>query len=194
MAPSELGHELKPIEEVRDIILSLVETLPAESCPLAQAHERVLREDIVAGELVPPFDNSAMDGYAVHSSDLDGASEEHPVTLRVEGEIRAGVIADAVLARGSAVRIMTGAPIPAGCDAVVPHELTRIGESEVTFTAPAATGKNVRPAGGDMRPGDRPLETGSVLRSTQLAIAASLGRADLRVTRTPRVAILSPGD
>ncbi|MEC7923111.1 MAG: gephyrin-like molybdotransferase Glp, partial [Planctomycetota bacterium] len=98
------------------------------------------------------------------------------------------------LAAGSAVRIMTGAPLPPGAESVVPHELTEFTDTEVTFSDPIEAGRNVRPAGGDMRPGDVPLGPGAVLGPSQLGIAATLGYASLEVSRRPRVAILSPGD
>ena len=194
MTLRELGHDLRPIEEVRDLVLSHIDLLSEEICPLTSAHGRVLREDLVARDSVPPFDNSAMDGYAVLVSDLAGASEETPVTLRVRGEVPAGATAGAAVAPGETLRIMTGAPLPPGAEAVVPHELTRRGDGEVSFFAPVPRGKNIRLAGGDMKPGDRPVLKGQVLSSSRLGIASTLGYFELRVTRVPRVAIISPGD
>ncbi len=190
----ELGKDLLPLEEVRAEILSHIEVLPAERCPLARSHGRVLREDLDAREEVPPFTNSAMDGYAVRSSDLAGAAPGSPVTLRATGTIAAGSAGGGPLEPRSAVRIMTGAPVPAGADAVVPHELTLAAEDRVVFENPVREGQNVRRAGSDLRPGDVPLRAGRWLRGPQLAVAATLGRGEVLVTRRARVAILSSGD
>lgn len=194
MARHELGHRLAPLEEVRETILSHVQPLAAERVPLTEAHGRVLREDLVAREEMPSFDNSAMDGYAVRVSDLTGATEASPVTLAVQGGLPAGVPGGPPLEPGKAVRVMTGAPLPRGAEAVVPHELTRFTSTDVTFFKEARAGENVRCAGGDLRPGDAPLRRGEVLRPPRLAVAAALGYADLLVTRVPRVAVLSQGD
>lgn len=190
----ELGHDLSPLETVRATILSHVEPLPVETRALSAAAGAVLREDLVAHEQVPPFDNSAMDGFAVRAADVEGASEERPVTLPVVAITAAGNPGAARLAPGEAIRIMTGAPLPAGAESVVPHEITRFDGRTVTFFRPARSGQNVRRAGGDLEIGDVPLSAGTVLSGPQLAIAASLGRSRLRVTRAARVAILSPGD
>jgi molybdopterin molybdotransferase len=115
------------------------------------------------------------------------------VTLPVAGELPAGEVA-APLAPGTAVRIMTGAPIPPGADAVVPHELTTFDAAAVSFRGPARAGQNIRAAGSDLRPGAVPLRAGTLLRGPQLALLASLGRAAVQVTRAPKVAVLSPGN
>lgn len=190
----ELGHELISLEEARETMLSLIGTIDTETCATPEAFGRVLRQEVEARDLIPPFDNSAMDGYAVHAADLAAASGENPVTLPVAFRLQAGEVAEEPLAAGSAVRIMTGAPLPPGAEAVVPHELTEFTDTEVTFSDPIEAGRNVRPAGGDMRPGDVPLGPGAVLGPSQLGIAATLGYAELEVSRRPRVAILSPGD
>jgi len=190
----ELGHELLSVEDARAEILSHLGPLPAETRPLADAYNRVLREDLVAEALIPPFDNSAMDGYAVRSADLAEAAPGRPAALRLLASIAAGSKDVLSIAPGTTARIMTGAPMPAGADAVVPHELTRAEGGRVFFDAPAKAGGNIRRAGCDMRPGDAPLRSGERLRGPQLAVAAALGRPSLLVTMAPRVAILSPGD
>jgi molybdopterin molybdotransferase len=190
----ELGQELVSLESVRETILASFEPASAEELPLAEAHGRVLREDVVARESLPPFDNSAMDGFAVRGADIEAATDERPVTLQVRGGISAGDPGGFCLAPGSAIRIMTGAPVPPGAEAVVPHELTRWDQDQVSFFRPASKGQNIRAAGGDLRPGDVPLRSGVNLRGPQLAIAASLGYSRLRVTRPIRAAILSPGN
>ena len=190
----ELGHELISLEDARETMLSLIGAIDAEPCATTEAFGRVLRQAVEARDLIPPFDNSAMDGYAVHAADLAPAGKENPVTLPVAFRLRAGDAATEPLGAGSAARIMTGTPLPPGAEAVVPHELTTFTDIEVTFSAPIEAGRNVRLAGGDMKPGDVPLGPGAVLGPSQLGIAATLGYAELEVSRRPRVAILSPGD
>ena len=190
----ELGHELVPLEKVQEIVLSHVKGVPAERRPLAEAGGAVLREDVVARDTIPPFDNSAMDGFAVRVADLEKASEERPVTLGVQEVLAAGSSGDNPLAPGKAIRIMTGAPVPAGTEAVIPHELTRHDERQVTFSRPARPGQNIRRAGEDFNPGDVALRAGTVLRGPHLGIAATLGWAEVSVSRRLKVAILSPGD
>ncbi len=189
----ELGQDLTPFEEVRQFILDHIEPLPAEDVPLEEAWDRVLSEHVVCDEPVPGFDNSAMDGYVVRASDVATANAENPVTLEVTARVAAGDAADTPLTPGSAQRIMTGAPIPEGGDAVVPHELTESTETEVIFVVPARSGQNIRRAGGDLSPGDVAVLAGARLRGPQIALVASVGRRTVRATRRPRVAILSPG-
>ena len=190
----ELGKDLLPIEAVRAEILSFLEPLPAEPCPLARSFGRVLREDLAAHEPVPPFAHSAMDGYAVRAGDLAEAAPGHPVALAVVGTIAAGDGGDRPVGPRTAARIMTGAPVPAGADAVVPHELTSAAGDRVLFEAAAREGQNIRPAGSDLRPGDLPLRAGLRLGGPQMALVASLGRGEVLVTRRAKVAILSSGD
>src|SRR5262245_5707263 len=127
----ELGHELVPLESVRETILSSFEPAGTEEVSLAEAHGRVLREDVVARESLPPFDNSAMDGFAVRAADIEAATDERPVTLRLQGGVSAGDPGGLCLTPGSAIRIMTGAPVPAGAEAIVPHELTQLDQDRV---------------------------------------------------------------
>jgi molybdopterin molybdotransferase len=190
----ELGHELQPIEDVRAEILSSIAPLPAETCALAESYDRVLREDVAAPAPLPPFDNSAMDGYAVRSADLAAASPARPVSLRVMSVVPAGSGEVRTLEAGAAIPIMTGAPLPSGADCVVPRELVRVEGDAVRFEETSRPGANVRRRGSDLRPGDVPLRAGQRLRGPQLALAAALRRASLVVGRRPRVAIISPGD
>jgi molybdopterin molybdotransferase len=190
----ELGHDLIPPEEVREEILAAIRPIEAEECPLARASGRVLREGLAAGEPVPSFDSSAMDGYAVRIADLAGAAPGRPVALRVVATLPAGALRLEGVEPGTAVRIMTGAPVPPGADAVVPHELTRAAGDRVLFETPSRPGEHLRRAGADLRPGDAALAAGVRLGGPQLALAAALGRTRLRVSRRPRVAVLSTGD
>jgi molybdopterin molybdotransferase len=192
------------VEEARERILSLVDRMGVEDRPLSQAGGQVLAEDVVASGDVPPLANTSMDGYAVRASDTTGASESSPVRLRVIGELAAGYIFEGSVERGSAVRIMTGAPIPSGADAVVPFEETdeaasapiresgsfRKGVAEVVVLKAAKPGANVRVAGEDVKTGARVLPAGTTLHAPQIGLVASLGQATVRVYRRPVVALL----
>jgi molybdopterin molybdotransferase len=193
------------VEEALERILGFVDVLEAEEKPLLEALGQVLAEDVTASINIPPLDNTAMDGYAVRAADTEGASPDAPVTLRVTGEVAAGYVFEGAVAAGSAVRIMTGAPVPAGADAIVPFEETdepfdrapersRRIEASVRVFKQALPGANIRRAGEDVREGQTVLERGVVLRPSEIGVLASLGRARIRVVRRPVVAILSTGD
>ena len=193
------------IEEALQQLLAHVQALPEETKHPLQALGQVLAEDVAADFDIPPLDNTAMDGYAVRAEDTAGAAEASPRELSVIGEVAAGYVFEGALAPGTAVRIMTGAPIPEGADAVVPFE-----ETDEPFTRPpegarslsgtvhvlkeAVTGANVRRAGEDVRAGDGVLQRGTVLRPQEIGVIASLGRNEVRVIRRPVVAVLSTGD
>ncbi len=182
------------VAEALDRVLTGVPVLPAETLPLSLALGRVLAEPVVAGREIPPWDNSSMDGYAVRAADLRGASPAVPVTLTVVGEVAAGAMARDGVGRGQAYRILTGAPLPSGSDAVVPQEEVERDGARVVFTRPVEAGAYVRPRGEDIRPGDRMLEPGTELRPAALGVLAALGQARVRVYQRPRVAVLSTGD
>lgn len=164
--------------------------LDTESLPLSRTHGRILASDIDAPMALPPFDNSAMDGFALRHADLsDGET-----TLRLVGEQFAGRAQGLVVGEGECVRITTGAPMPAGADTVVIKENTRNeGERIVVLKAPAFGG-NVRRVGEDVAHGDRVLHAGSRLTPARVSLAASLGLASLPVARKPTVAVFSSGD
>ena len=193
------------VEEARERILAVVERLPAVSMPLADALGHVLAEDVTSPLTIPPLDNTAMDGYAVRAADTDGASPDSPVTLRVIGEVAAGYIYEGAVEPGTAVRVMTGAPIPRGADSVVPFEETdetagRVfgrfakGRDHVGVFKAALPGNNVRSAGEDITAGTTVLRAGTELHAAQIGVLASLGRAEVPVYRRPVVAIVSTGD
>ncbi len=193
------------IEEARARILAVVERLPAETKALAEAGGQVLAEDVVSPLTIPPLDNTAMDGYAVRGADTAAASEAAPVRLRVIGEVAAGYIYPGTVGPGEAVRIMTGAPLPRGADAIVPFEETdeppgrafgafAKGRDAVGVLKAATTGANVRDAGEDVTEGSLVLTAGTELGAAQLGVLASLGKAKVSVYRRPVVAILSTGD
>ncbi|KSB91543.1 molybdenum cofactor biosynthesis protein MoeA [Caulobacter vibrioides] len=163
--------------------------LGVEVVALPRAVGRVLAQDVVADRHQPPFDASAMDGWAIRRADYDPAR-----AFAVAGESAAGRAYPRTVQAGEAVRIFTGAPVPAGADLVViQEEATRDGD-RVTFAAGEAPKSNIRPAGGDFRSGDRLLEAGVRIDPWRLSLAAAAGRADLSVARRPKVAILATGD
>ena len=197
--------EMISVEEARARILEFIQRLPAEDKHLADALGQVLAEDVTSPITIPPLDNTAMDGYAVRAADTEGASQSRPRTLRVVGEVAAGYIYQGEVLPGTAVRIMTGAPIPLGADSVVPFEETdeppgRVfgsfakGRPEVGVYKAARSGNNVRRAGEDVVRGALVLREGTELHAAQIGVLASLGRQTVRVYRRPVVALLSTGD
>ena len=194
------GERLLTVEEAAERILAGVMALPAEAVPLDEAAGRVLAEPVHASVTLPPWDNTAMDGFAVRAADTAGASAESPVTLPVEGEVSAGHAPSSALAPGTAVRITTGAMIPPGADAVVPVEDTdaRPGAdalpARVAIRRAATLGDNIRRTGSDVAAGARLLEPGAVVGPAALALLAAAGVATVRVHRRPRVAAIATGD
>ncbi|MBL8055135.1 MAG: molybdopterin molybdotransferase MoeA, partial [Anaerolineales bacterium] len=188
------------VAEARARLLELFQPLPAEAVPLEAALGRVLAEDVRAAEDLPPFANSSMDGFAVRVADVARATPAEPVTLPVTGDIPAGAAVVPDLPPGAALRIMTGAPLPAGAEAVVPVEETD--HAERGGALPAAVrvlkapepGANVRPAGQDVRAGQVVLPAGTPLRPAAIGVLAALGYPQVRVHRRPLVALLSTGD
>lgn len=192
------------VEEARARILSFFRRLPAERKPLLQALGQVVAEDIIAPFDIPPLDNSGMDGYALHAADTVGATAESPVRLRVTANLAAGYVHTEPVGPGEAVRIMTGAPVPPGADAVVPFEETdevlrgpgerpNAGDTVQIFKA-AKPGANVRGRAGDISAGSTVIPAGRVIRPSEVGVLASIGAADVSVYRRPVVAVLSTGD
>jgi molybdopterin molybdotransferase len=187
------------VEQALDKILSYVHVLEDEERPILECLGQVLAEDVYSGLNVPPLDNSAMDGYAVQSKDTRGASRQSPRFLRVIDTVAAGSMAGCEVEPGTAVRIMTGAPIPKGADSVVifedTDEIQRQGAStEIGIWCEAEAGLNIRRAGEDIAQGSMVLSQGTVLRPSEIGVLASLGRTAVRVIRRPVVAILATGD
>jgi len=180
------------VADYRARIASLVPASPVVPLPLDQCVGLVLGEDVVAPVSLPPFDNSAMDGYAVRAADVAAASRD-AVELPVAEDIPAGRTDVVALAPHTAHRIMTGAPVPPGADAVVKVEDTDGGEQRVAVRAPVAAGTHIRRAGEDVAKGATVLRAGTVLGSAQLGLAAAVGRAELPVYRPVRVVVLSTG-
>jgi molybdopterin molybdotransferase len=175
-------------------ILSTVRRLTPIDLAISEAEGCVLAEDITARAPLPPFDNSAMDGYAVISADVAQASKDTPVTLRVSGEVAAGDTGAYAVTPGSCLRITTGAKLPGGADAVVPVEDTDGGVAQVVIKAPVAAGDSVRYSGGDARQGDVLLPAGTRLSPMQIAVLAASGRARAEVYPRPRLVVLSTGN
>lgn len=166
----------------------------AEVLPLPDACGRVLAEDVTADRDQPPFPRSPLDGYALRSADLAGASPDSPVVLKVLTEVDAGHTTDIAVEPGTAVRIMTGAPIPEGADAVLRQEDTDCGEETVRVYSALSPWENYCFIGEDYRKGDRLLKAGMRLGAAEIGILAGLGRTEVRVFRKPRVLLLSTGD
>ena len=178
------------LEEAQRYVLDRVSPLAAEEVPLADALGAVVAADVVASEAVPPFANSAMDGYAVRSADTADA----PVDLKVVGMIAAGTPPDRAVGAGEAMRIMTGAPMPDGADAVVLVERTRTENDSVTIEIHVDPGTSVRGVGEDVQPGDVVAAAGTVLSPGHLGVLASVGVERVTVHRRPRVGVMSTGD
>lgn len=181
---------MRPLPEAQREVLAAVEPLPTERIELAAAAGLALAEPILARHDLPPFANSAMDGYAVIAADVAAT----PVVLPVLEDVAAGSVPTRTVEPGTAIKIMTGAPMPAGADAVVPVEDTEPGVDQVRILAGVPAGESVRPAGDDVLAGTVVLEVGERLTPPRLGVCASLGYARPLVRRRPRVAIMSTGD
>lgn len=184
---------LTPVEEhLAEILRTIVPLAPAE-LPLGDVHGLVLAEDVSAAVSLPSFDNSAMDGYAVRVEDVAGASAEHPAVLPVTAEVAAGDTGAYALRPGTAIKIMTGALLPPGAEAVVPVEQTDGGSARVAIRAPAEQGAAIRLAGGDAKAGEVLVTAGTRLKPMHVAVIAAAGRGTVLVRPRPRVVVLSTG-
>jgi molybdopterin molybdotransferase len=175
-------------------IIAAIRPLPPREVALADALGAVLVADVTAQWPLPSFDNSAMDGYAVLASEIATTSPDSPVVLPVRGEIPAGDTGKHDHVPGTAIRIMTGAPMPAGADAVVPVELTDGGTEQVTILAQVEPGASVRLTGGDARTGDLLLTAGTRLGAVHLGLLAAAGHGTVLARPRPRVTVISTGD
>ncbi len=176
-----------------DLVLDSVTQLPPMELPLAEVNGCVLAQDIYARWPLPSFDNSSMDGYAVISADLVNASESSPVTLPVIDDIPAGFKSLETLQSGQAIRIMTGAPMPAGADSVIPIESTDGGSEIVQIRAAIELGSCIRHEGEDVRAGELVLTKGTYVGPRQIALIAAVGHGAISVIPKPRVAVLATG-
>jgi len=181
------------LEKATRQLQSLVEPLPAEEIPVLKSGGRVLREDVRSSLAIPPFDKSAMDGYAVKAADIAGASPGQPVVLEILEDIPAGKVGRFRLRKGTAARIMTGAPLPRGADTVVMVEDTAAAAGGVRIKKSVARGTHVAPAGEDVRKGERVLRKGTLLGAAEMGMIAATGRRQVQVSIRPRVRIISTG-
>jgi molybdopterin molybdotransferase len=184
---------LRTVDEHLSIVLDGIGSIDPIELTLLDAQGLLLAENIVADFPLPSFDNSAMDGYAVRAIDTRDASQQEPLRLQVVGDIAAGAKTRSGMGPGLAMRIMTGAPIPAGADAVIPLEDTDRGVARVSILRPVRTGECVRRAGEDIGAGDPALGAGAALGPQQLGLLAALGRDRVVVRPRPRVIVLSTG-
>jgi molybdopterin molybdotransferase len=183
-----------PLEEARNVILATVPRLETVAVPLSEALGLVTVEELAATEPIPPFANTGVDGFAVLAADTAGATAEAPVRLRIVGELPAGQAPTVPVGTGEAIRIMTGAPVPDGADAIVMVEDTSADGDVVAVRKAARPGDHIRLAGGDLAVGDPAIAAGSVLGPAHLGVVASLGHPAVNVVRRPRVAVMSTGD
>jgi molybdopterin molybdotransferase len=188
------SRPLLTVAQARERILERIAALGSEEVELTQARGRVLAEEVRSEWEVPPFANSAMDGYAVRAMDVAEASATQPVRLRVLGEIRAGAAPPAGVQPQTALRIMTGAMVPEGSDAVVRLEDTAEHDGTVEVRVAVVPGTSLRAAGSDLRRGDQVAAAGHVLTPGLIGVLASAGRMRVRCIRRPRVLVLTTGD
>jgi len=186
---------LTPLHEAQKTVFEATKTLGLEKISLLDAFGRVLGEDIIAARDNPPWDNSAMDGFAVRWEDI---KQEHaitkPVALKVIEDVPAGTVATRTVGPGQAIRIMTGAPIPKGADTVVKVEETEPSENTVKIFKEVERGGNIRPQGEDVKKGDCIIAKGTQIRPAEAGMLAILAKSFVLVYQRPRVAILSTGD
>jgi len=185
---------MTPVEAYQSQILAAIRALPPVQLALPDAEGCMLAEDVTAAADLPSFDNSGMDGYAVLAADTEGASAQAPVALPVTGEIAAGDTGSFGLRPGTAMRIMTGARMPAGADSVIPVELTDGGSTRVLIRRAVRRGNSVRYSGEDASQGEVLLPAGTRLKPMHIAVAASAGRGTVLVRPRPRVVALSTGN
>ena len=183
-----------PVQEALDKILTKIQFKGVEKIPLDQALGRVMAEDVVSRINNPPLDNSAMDGYALIAGDIQSATPENPVKLEMVEEIAAGYTAKGTLKPGQTMRIMTGAPIPPGADAVLMQEDTQKDGDSILCLDRADVEENIRRAGEDIKIGESVLKKGTTLSPAHIGMLAVIGRSQIAVGQRPTVSILSTGD
>ena len=181
-------------EEARNIILGAATEIRVETVPLLEAHHRILAADIHSKDDIPPFKNSSMDGFALRSSDTVGSSSKNIVELKVLGEVAAGDVAGTSLQPMHAIRILTGAPLPIGADAVVPLENVEECHGVIRLSAYVAPGSCTREKGEDIKKGDRVLLRGTRIEAAHLGVLASMGCTNIEIFRNPTMAILTTGN
>ena len=185
---------MRPIEEALKVVLESIRVLGTERVPLQDSDGRILAEDIYSRIYLPPWDNSAMDGYALKWEDIREASQDRPVRLRITNEVRAGAMPSKSVHSGEAIRIMTGAPVPEGADTVVRVEDTKSEGDVVSIFRSGKKGENIRKKGENVRRGDTVLKTGTPIGPGQLGAMAMVGKSIVTVYRRPAVMVMSTGD
>jgi len=193
LPPPARSDGLRTMEDHRSYLLSCVTELPAFGQQLLDAVDLAVSEEIVSPISLPGFDNTAMDGYAVRAQDVASASADAPVRLPVVGEVPAGQPAPHRLSPGTAMKIMTGAPIPTGADAVVPYEATDRGSADVVVHQPSEVGQHIRRTGEDVAAGQRVLREGDQLSPRSIGLLAAIGRDKVLVRPRPRVVVIATG-
>jgi molybdopterin molybdotransferase len=182
------------VEEAQRIVLDSAERIGWEYAELLDALDCVLAEDVIAPAPLPPWDNSAMDGYALRAEDSRGATDEQPVVLQLVGTVAAGQMFEGILEKNQAVRIMTGGPLPRGADAVIRQEDTRPSDQGVLILRQVKVGQNVRYQGEDVKAGAQVLDVRTPCRPGVIGLLAAIGRKRVAVYQRPRVGILATGD
>ena len=182
------------VEEARQRMLDTITVLPTEVCSILNSRGAILAEDVYAIENIPPFHNSAMDGFAVVAEDVSNASKSQPVRLSVVETIQAGYAPTIRIQRGNAARIMTGAMMPEGADAVVMKEATELEGEQVAIFEEVEKDENVRFTGESVKQGDLVMSKGKLIRPQEVAMFASLNRSEVNVYKRPKVAVVSTGD
>jgi molybdopterin molybdotransferase len=182
------------VEEAQNIILENIKTLEAKEIEFTKALNKVLAQDIISDIDIPPFDNSAMDGFALISKDTKDATRENPKTLKILEDLPAGKVSNFTLQEGEAIRIMTGAPLPYGCDAVAMVEDTSSSKYKVKIYKEIKKGENIRFQGEDVKKGEVVLKKGTLLTPAEIGMLASLGKKKIKVIKSPKVAVLTTGD
>lgn len=185
---------MRPVKEALETVLENIKVIGTERIPVQNSLGRVLAEDVYSNIYLPPWDNSAMDGYAVRWEDIEEASKETPARLNVTGSVRAGDMPDRAVEKGTAIKIMTGAPVPPGADTVVRVEDTRAEGNIVSIFRAGRCGENIRKKGENIRQGDLILRQGTLIGSAQLGSITMIGKPVVTVYRKPSVMIMSTGD
>ncbi|MGB9201938.1 gephyrin-like molybdotransferase Glp [Methanobacterium sp.] len=185
---------LMPVKKAQKIIDSSLKNVGVERISLEDAHRRVLAETITSELNSPPFERSAMDGYAIHAEDSFGFSETNPAKLRIIDTIGAGQVSSKLVKHGEAVRIATGAPIPEGANSVVMEEFTNSQGDNLEVEMTLTPGENISPMGEDIKKGDIVLRTGKILRPQDLALIASAGYDSINVFKKPKIAVITTGN
>lgn len=180
--------------QAQELLLNAVESVETECIALSQCGGRILAQDLVAQENVPAFDRSPYDGYALRAADTTAASKDEPVTLRILEEIPAGAVPTKSVTAGTAAKVLTGAPIPVGADAVIMYEQTSFAGEAVTLYAPVKSGANIVLAGEDIKKGQVLAEDGTVIDTGLSGTLASLGMAEVLVYKKPLIGIISTGN